>query len=924
LPFDYNSTLNLPKTDFPMRASLPEKEPSVVKEWDEGKLYERLIERNKNKKKFILHDGPPYANGNIHIGTGSNKILKDIIVRYKNMTGYFSPYVPGWDMHGLPTEHLALKKLGADKEDLTRLEIRSVCRDYAEGFVEKMTEQFKRLGVIGDWNNPYKTISPKYEAIQIEVFGDMAEKGYIYKGLKSVYWCPQCTTALAEAEIEYSDDPVESIYVRFKLKKDNGIFGRLGLDLDKVYFTIWTTTTWTLPANVAVALGPEFAYDIVKSKDEYYVVANSLTEKVMNLAGMSDYEVVDTFSGSEFEGNLLYHPYLDRESLVVTADFVTLDTGTGAVHIAPGHGIEDFELIEDKYPELPVIVPVDSNGIMTEESGFLKGLSTKQTNKVLRDYLLEKKDILYIENLVHQYPHCWRCKEPILFRATEQWFCSVEDFKKQTVEAIETVKWTPSWGKDRITSMVNDRRDWCISRQRSWGVPIPVFYCASCGEYHINKESIKAVSSLFSEHGSDIWFRLPADQILPEGTNCKNCGSNQFTKETDIMDVWFDSGVSHMAVLNERDELVWPADMYLEGSDQYRGWFQSSLLTAVSSKGASPYRNVLSHGWVVDGEGKKQSKSLGNVTDPVEISEKYGADILRLWVSSVDYQSDMRLSPEILKQLSEAYRKIRNTARFILGNLYDFSPDDDSLEEADELDSWALNRFNQLLDTCRSFYENYEFHGVYHAIHNFCVVDMSNFYLDILKDRLYIEKPSSATRRSAQTVIWKILSGLTLLIAPILPFTSEEIWSYLPRSSDYNYEAAVFNQIPESFPNNFNNSIAQKWDNLLGIRDEAKKVLEVSRKDKLIGSSLDAKVIITASSDEINRLKDYADILPKILIVSEVELLSDDNIEDGISISVEKASGHKCERCWSFSKTVGSFDDHPGICDRCREIVTKL
>jgi len=905
-----------------MRASLPEKEPSYIDIWENTGLYNRLIERNEKKELYVLHDGPPYANGNIHIGTAANKIIKDFIVRYKNMSGFCSPYVPGWDMHGLPTERRALMELGVDQEELSRIDIRRVCRDYATEFVDIMTGQFKRLGIIGDWENPYRTIANSYEATQIEVFGEMAKKGYIYKGLKSVYWCPECVTALAEAEIEYADDPVESIYVRFSAVKDNGLFEKLGIPVEQVYFIIWTTTAWTIPANVAIALHPDFEYDVVDVGGVFYVVAHEMCSEVMQKIGMESFKVAATAEGREFEGILSRHPYLERDSMIVNGDFVTLETGTGAVHVAPGHGAEDFELISEHYAELPVLVPVDDHGIMTPEAGRFAGLSTEQTSKDLRDYLVETGHVIATEKIIHQYPHCWRCKKPILFRATEQWFCSVEGFKSETVEAINRVKWAPAWGKERITNMVRERRDWCISRQRSWGLPIPAFYCTRCGAYHISEESIRATAELIREHGSDAWYLTDAHDILPKDTVCAECQGRQFTKETDIMDVWFDSGSSHLAILQEHPELKWPYDLYLEGSDQYRGWFQSSLLTAVALKGEAPFREVISHGWVVDSEGRKQSKSLGNGIEPDEVIEKYGADILRLWVASVDYKTDMRISSDILKQLSEAYRKIRNTARFILGNIGDFEPDSCEEIEIEELDRWALSSLNKLIGYCSSAYDANEFHGVYHAVHNFCVVDMSNFYLDVIKDRLYIYQADAPTRRAAQYTIYTILRALTLLISPILVFTSEEIWQYLPRSKHYENDFAVYNDIPKPFGLVLDSEEESKWDRILLLREEVKKALEVARGEKLIGASLDAAVSIEAGVEQYEFLDSVKDVLASAFIVSQVDLKKDDNAaENSATISISRAAGEKCERCWTYSETVSKDEKHPSLCSRCVGII---
>ena len=641
MPQDYNATLNLPKTEFPMRAGLPKSEPETLKRWEQEKIYEKLMEKNEGKPLFVLHDGPPYANGNIHLGTSLNKVLKDIIVRYKNMSGFKSPYVPGWDTHGLPTELKARAKAGVENSTtISELEIRKICREFALGYLDDQRNQFKRLGVIGEWDNPYITLLPEFEAKQIEIFAEMACKGYIYKGLKPVYWCPDCKTALAEAEIEYAEDPCHSIYVKFKVNDDQGKLKALGIEPEKCYFVIWTTTTWTLPGNVAICLGPDFDYSIIKCGDEYYIMAEALAADAMKEAGKEDYEVVGTMKGIEFEYMKAQHPFLDRESLVIVGDHVTLESGTGCVHTAPGHGVEDYDVCKN-YPEIPIVVPVDADGRLTEEAGQFAGLLTGDANKPIAQHLDSIGALFALKKIIHQYPHCWRCKNPVLFRATDQWFCSVEDFKDEAVKAINEVEWIPGWGKDRITSMVKERKDWCISRQRKWGVPIPIFFCKDCGEPYIDRDAMMAVADLFRKEGSDAWFKYDASEILPEGTKCPKCGGTHFNKEQDIMDVWFDSGSSHAAVLEQRDYLKWPADLYLEGADQYRGWFQSSLLTSVATKGTAPYKAVLTHGWVVDGEGRKMSKSLGNGIDPQEIVEQYGADVLRLWVASSDYHADI-------------------------------------------------------------------------------------------------------------------------------------------------------------------------------------------------------------------------------------------------------------------------------------------
>ena len=918
---DYNSTLNLPKTDFPMRAGLPQSEPVTLEKWQTDKVYEKLMEKNEGKPLYVLHDGPPYANGNIHLGTALNKVLKDIIVRYKNMSGFKAPYVPGWDTHGLPTELKARAKAGVDNSTtISDIELRKICREFALSYLDDQRNQFKRLGVIGEWDNPYITLTHDFEATQIEVFAEMACKGYIYKGLKPVYWCPECRTALAEAEIEYAEDPCHSIYVKFKVTDDLGKLSALGVDPDKCYFVIWTTTTWTLPANVAICVGPDFEYSVIKSGDEYYVMATELYQSAFEAAKITEYEVVSTIKGSELEYIKTAHPFIDRTSLVIVGDHVTLESGTGCVHTAPGHGVEDFEVCKN-YKELPIVVPVDANGKLTEEAGQFAGLSTEEANKPIALHLEETGALFALSKIIHQYPHCWRCKKPVIFRATDQWFCSVDDFKDAACEAIQTVEWIPKWGQDRITSMVRERKDWCISRQRKWGVPIPIFFCKECGEPHIDREAMQAVADIFRVKGSDAWYEMDASELLPAGTKCKKCGCTDFDKEKDIMDVWFDSGSSHFAVLKNRDYLRWPADLYLEGADQYRGWFQSSLLTSVATQGGAPYKAVLTHGWVVDGEGRKMSKSLGNGIDPQEIVDQYGADILRLWVASSDYHVDIRISKDILKQLSEAYRKIRNTARYILGNLNDFDPDTDCVElsELYDIDKWALYKLNELIDKVKSGYNSFEFHQVYHAIHNFCVVDMSNFYLDVLKDRLYTEKADSKARRAAQTAMYIILDSLTRMIAPILAYTSDEIWKFMPHSSTDDCENIIFNSMPEKANVSCDDNFAAKWDRIHELRDTVKKSLETVIKDKTIRTSLEAAVTLKASGEEYEFINSIKDELATIFIASQVVVENADVSE--LTVEVAKASGEKCERCWAFSETVGTDTVHPTICKRCADIL---
>lgn len=912
---DYSATLNLPKSEFPMRANLPKREPEMLSRWYEEDLYHKLLEDRSDCPTYNLHDGPPFANGDIHMGHTLNKILKDFVIKYKLMRGYKTPYVPGWDTHGLPIEQQAIKKLGINRSEFGPVKFREICRDFALKYIANQKEQFKRLGVIGDWDHEYITLQPEFEAREIEVFGRMAKKGLLYRGLKPVYWCPSCETALAEAEIEYNEDATDSIYVKFDVKKTDGQFD----GFENVKFVIWTTTTWTLPGNVAISVNPFYDYALVKHGDEHLVMANDLVKAVAEKVGLENYEVVKTYKGAELENIVCSHPIFDKESLIIVGEHVTLDAGTGCVHTAPGLGAEDF--IACQPYKLPTVVPVDDRGIMNEVAEEFAGLPYYKANKAIEEKLRNCGALLAVEPIVHQYPHCWRCKNPIIFRATKQWFASVDAIKDDAVKAINSVKWVPGWGQERITNMVKDRSDWCISRQRLWGVPLPIFYCKDCKKELITDETIEAVKKLFAEKGSTAWYELEAKDILPEGTKCE-CGCTEFTKETDIMDVWFDSGSSHMSVCDEREELTVPADMYLEGNDQYRGWFQSSLLTSVAVNGNAPYKTVLTHGMVVDGEGKKMSKSLGNGLDPMKLTDQYGADILRLWVASSDYRSDVRISDDILKQLSEVYRKIRNTAKYILGNISDFDPAKDKVAFSDmpEIDKWALITMNKLTEKVLEAYENYDYHIIYHSIRNFCVVDMSNFYLDILKDRLYTEKPDSLKRRSAQTAIYEILSNLVRLIAPVLSFTSEEIWGFMPHVEDDKQQGVFFNTMPEVNPEYNDDALMAKWAEISAVRGDVLKALEVARNEKTIGKSLEASVTLFAEGETFELLDSCRDILPEVFITSaaDVKCGKGGTFEgEKVGVEVKKASGRKCERCWTFSESVG--DDC--LCLRCRKIL---
>jgi isoleucyl-tRNA synthetase len=923
---DYSKMLNLPKTDFPMRANLPQREPEYLKKWEEDKIYEKLIERDRNNKKFVLHDGPPYANGDIHLGTALNKILKDIVVKYYSMKGYYSPYMPGWDTHGLPTEQRAIKELNLRREEVGPVVFRNACRDFALKYLERQRESFKRLGVRGDWDNPYITLTNDFEARQIKVFGTMATKGYIYKGLRPVYWCPDCETALAEAEIEYQEDSTSSIFVKFKVSDDKGKLVPFTGNLDKTYIVIWTTTAWTLPGNLAISLNPDYVYAVVNANGEYYLLAKELVEDVMENCEIEEYEIVGEVKGEELDLVECEHPFLDRKSIVVLGDHVTLEAGTGCVHTAPGFGHEDFEVCK-KY-NIETIVPVNEKGMQTEDAGPFAGMFYEKSNKYIIEHLRESGHLLKDTKIMHQYPHCWRCKDPIIFRATEQWFVSIDAFRDDALEAIKGVRWIPGWGEERISKMVQDRSDWCISRQRIWGVPIPIFYCKKCGKELINEDTIENISKVFNERGSNSWFELSEKELMGKEYVCE-CGSTEWEKETDIMDVWFDSGSTHYAVVDNRPELGGtPVEMYLEGSDQHRGWFQSSLLTSVAMGKGAPYKEVLTHGYVVDGHGKKMSKSLGNVIEPHTVIKKYGADILRLWVASSDYKVDIRVSEDIFKQLSEVYRKIRNTARFILGNINDFDPNKDMVayEDMIEIDRWALLKLYNLLHKVNESFDEYEFHALFHQIHNFCVVDMSNFYLDIIKDRLYTSRPESSQRRSAQSAMFIILDTLVRILTPVLAFTSEEIWQHMPHKEGDETLSIQLNYWPELTERYKDNTLEEKWDKLIDIKYDVAKVLELARNEKKIGHSLDARVVVYADGEEFSFIKENEDLLNTVCITSAFEVrklgeapenAADSEYFENIKLIVEDAPGHKCERCWMYSETVGSVEEHPSICSRC-------
>ena len=908
-----------------MRAGLPEREPEFLKYWEENKIYEKKQELHAGHKKFVLHDGPPYANGKIHMGTALNKILKDIIMKYKDAQGFDTPYVPGWDTHGMPIEHAAIKNLGLNRHELDTLVLRKECHDYALKWIDEQRTDFKRLGVLGDWDHPYITMTHDYEAVQIHVFGEMAKKGYIYKGKKAVYWCPHCETALAEAEIEYGEEKSPAIFVKMPLVKDNGMLPEAAQG-KPAYIVIWTTTPWTMPANVAIALHPDFEYAWVECEGEILFMAKEMLEAVGKVCKKDLSNIIGTCKGKDMEYAECRHPFetIDRKSLVVLADYVTLEAGTGCVHTAPGHGADDFET-GVRY-NLPIICPVDGSGKLTAEAGAdFAGMFVFDANVPIIKYLAGLNRLFGKENIRHQYAHCWRCKNPIIYRATEQWFASVDGFREEALNAIANdVQWIPSWGEARIHNMVADRHDWCISRQRVWGVPIPIFYCEDCNEHLVNDDTINAVADLFAKEGSDAWWAHSAEEILPQGTKCTKCGGTHFRKESDIMDVWFDSGSSHAAVCKTRPELAWPADMYLEGSDQHRGWFQSSLLTSVATEGKAPYRAVLTHGYVVDGEGRKMSKSVGNTVAPQEVIAQYGADIIRLWAASSDYKADIRISKEILKQLSEVYRKIRNTIRYILGNTNDFNYETDKVEFKDmlELDRWALMHMQLLKKEVYAAYESYDFHVLYHAIHNFCSVEMSSYYLDILKDRLYAYKADSFERRSAQTAMYEIMLDLVVMIAPVLSFTMEEVWQFMKKPASMP-ESVFMMPWPECKEEYIDEALESKWDNFIEIRSEITRVLEGARRAKTIGHSLDAKVELHATGEALAILRSVEGDLATLLIVSQAKLVEglaggvEATGREDLKVTVQAAEGEKCERCWIYSDTVGKDAEHPTVCARC-------
>ena len=929
---DFNATLNLPKTDFPMRAGLPKREPEMLKNWEEMDIYNEMLKKNEGHPRFSLHDGPPFSNGNIHMGHALNKSIKDFIVRSYAMRGYYTPYIPGWDNHGMPIESAIIKEQKLNHKAMSVADFRSACEAYARKYVGIQREGFKRLGVIGDWEHPYCTMNKGFEADEIRIFGKMYRNGHIYKGLKPVYWCAKDETALAEAEIEYQDDPCTTVYVKFPMFDHQGKLSHL--DTSKLYFVIWTTTIWTLPGNLAIALHPDEQYSIVKAPNgEMYIMADALTAKVMKIGGFDSYEFVESHPGSFYENMLAKHPFLDKTSRLVLADYVTMDSGTGCVHTAPGFGADDYQTCMRYGMEM--VVPVDDQGRHTDYAGKYAGLKTDESNPIILADMKEAGSLFASEEIVHSYPHCWRCKSPIIFRATPQWFCSVDSFKEDAVKACEDVRWLPAWGKDRMAAMIRERADWCISRQRRWGLPIPVFYCDDCHKSVCTEESIEAVASLFEEKGSNAWFDMEAEDILPAGFKCPHCGGTHFTKETDTLDGWFDSGSTHYAAM-KRDQGFWPADMYMEGGDQYRGWFQSSLLVAVGALGmGAPYRECLTHGWTVDGEGKAMHKSLGNGVDPAEMIKEFGADIVRLWAGSADYHVDVRCSKEIFKQLSQNYLKFRNTARYCLGNLDGFAADDlVKPEDMEELDRWAITKLNALIEKVDEAYNNYEFHVVSHAINDFCVVELSSFYLDIIKDRLYCEDKNGLKRRSAQTALYLILDSMAKMFAPILAFTCDEIWLSMPHREGDDKRNIVLNVMNKPFAEYaLDADEMAKWDKLIALRGDVNGVLESARANKRIGKPLEAAVTLRAGSEEAKALVGaVSDMnLSELFIVSRC-LISDDEPAEGavvgqganvpgLTVSVIEAPGVKCPRCWMHSEQA---DPETGLCPRCAAVVAGL
>jgi len=913
---DYKETLNLPKTAFPMKANLTQKEPAILRMWDEIQLYRYVRQQRKGKPKFVLHDGPPYSNGHIHIGTALNKVLKDIVIKYKTMRGYDTPYVPGWDTHGLPIEIRVTEMLGEEASRITPLELRKKCEEYALKFVDIQRDEFKRLGVRGDWENPYLTLEPEYEARVLSVLKKLVEDGNVYREKKPIYWCPHCKTALAEAEVEYRDHTSPSIYVKFPMKGE-----------DNTYILIWTTTPWTLPANTGIAVHPDEYYVKVRVGDEYWILAEKLMTAVLEKAKVESFEVVERWKGAELDGKKALHPFMGRDSLIFPADYVVMDTGTGCVHTAPGHGEEDYYYGYKKYG-LEVISPVDDAGVFTEEAGKYAGLFIEDANPVIVEDLRKSGMLISSEEISHSYPHCWRCKKPVIFRATPQWFISVDHngLREKVLKEIERVKWYPHWGATRIRAMVEERPDWCISRQRYWGTPIPAVYCEKCGEAILDSKILEKVIEVVRVEGSNAWYEKPVQVFLPDGFRCPKCGGDSFRKETDTLDVWIDSGASFEGVLVHDEDQKYPCDVYLEGSDQHRGWFQSAIFLSVAMHGIAPYDNVITHGFVKDEQGRAMSKSLGNVVHPEEVISKFGADILRLWVASTDYHDDVRLSMNMLSQHVETYRKIRNTIRFLLGNLYDFDCEKHRIayDKMLPIDKWALMKLHELIKAVTDAYENHEFYKVYYLINNFCVNDMSAFYLDVVKDRLYVERKDSISRRSAQTVMFEVLTTLIKLLAPILTFTMEEVYSHLPEKFR-RYKTVQAETWPEYRNEYVDGTLRREWECILRLRGDVLKALEEARSKKLIGHSLDARVTLYPRNSEARKVVEEMGLmqLADIFIVSQLLL---DDVADGYEgeyakVKVEKAEGRKCARCWKISLHVGEDPEYPDVCPRCAEVL---
>lgn len=923
---DYKDTLNLPETTFPMKANLAQKEPEILAFWQDIDLYSKLLSKNKTSQAFVLHDGPPYANGNIHIGHALNKILKDIIVKYKSMQGFYSPYVPGWDCHGLPIELQVDKNLGNAKDSIETIAKRRLCRQYAQKYIDIQRADFIRLGVLGQWSRPYLTMSYDYEAQIVREFFAFVKRKSVYKGKKPVHWCASCVTALAEAEVEYADKQSPSIFVRFKVTEDAQAKYFPNLTSKSIYIVIWTTTPWTLPANLALAVHPEITYALVESTDAVYIVANDSVD-TLKQKGILAAMVIKQVLGKDLSGLQTLHPFIDRHSNVFTADFVEVGEGSGIVHIAPGHGEDDYEV--GIAHGLDIYAPVDDRGRFTRHVPEFEGQFVFKANEGILELLRQKSALLDAQTITHSYPHCWRCKKPVIFRATAQWFISmsINDLRQKCLDEIQKVRWIPEWGKDRIYNMVKSRPDWCISRQRAWGVPIMLFTCEDCGELYYNEAFFEEIVQKVEVSGADVWF---TDIQLPKGAKCAKCGSQRFYKEKDILDVWFDSGVSHSAVLAKNAELRWPADMYLEGSDQHRGWFQSSLLASVGTQDQAPYKIVLTHGFTVDGQGRKMSKSLGNVISPQEIIKNHGAELVRLWVSAEDYKEDIRLSKEILNRLTEAYRKIRNTCRYLLGAINDFDHSDYS-NNLTEIDRWAMSRLQGLIAKVTDAYERFNFYEVYHLVYQFCIVDMSAFYLDILKDRLYTFKADSPLRRSAQWTMKQILFDMTRLIAPILSFTAEEVYRHMPGKDEQNCPSIFLTGFPQVNPKFLDKDLEAVWDRLIAIRNFANKALEIKRQEKFIGNALEASLHFYLPKEQYDLLISYKDFLPTLFIVSEVKLFDNSNIPEvayrypeieAFAVVVNKAPGNKCQRCWNWSITVGSHPEHPSICSRCFEVIS--